>query len=191
MMSSAQLYMTGISFTFNPNRIIFNKVTKVSLQKTNGSLETIQDNKLYRVVTGLYNAQMLSLVGEKSFGLLSIIPKTKDGKPVTDFEAQIIYDTTNSKQNEVKEWLAIAQYLKSFDKKDGVSQVPQYYNETHGRKIVDDSHNIVAVMSNPNSIALKLYAVILIIVVIVVLVCVLIVRKIRRRRRNAAIQFRN
>lgn len=185
MMSSAQLYMTGISFTFNPNRIIFNKVTKAELQNPDGSLAAIQDDKLYRVVTGLYNAQMLSLVGEKSFGLLSIVPKTKDGKPVTDFEAQIIYDTTSSKQNEVKEWLAIAQYLKSFDKTGGVPQVPQYYNEMHGRKIVDDSHSIAAVLSHPNSVALKLYTVIFVVVAVLVLVCILIVRKVRRRRRKA------
>ena len=27
IMSSAQLYMSGVNFTFNPNRLIFNKVT--------------------------------------------------------------------------------------------------------------------------------------------------------------------
>jgi hypothetical protein len=32
--------------------------------------------ELYHVVVGLYSAQMLSVVGDKSLGLLSIVPKT-------------------------------------------------------------------------------------------------------------------
>jgi 5'-nucleotidase/UDP-sugar diphosphatase len=33
MLENAQLYISGVNFTFNPNRLIFNKVTKTSLQK--------------------------------------------------------------------------------------------------------------------------------------------------------------
>ena len=107
-MSVAQLYTSGLNFTFNPNRLIFNKVTDVYLEKEDGSREEIRDEELYRVVAGLYSAQMLSIVGDKSFGLLSIVPKTKEGIPITDYEAQIIYDDGH----EIKEWLAIAEYLK-------------------------------------------------------------------------------
>ena len=113
IMSVAQLYTSGLNFTFNPNRLIFNKVTDVYLEKEDGSREEIKDDELYRVVAGLYSAQMLSIVGDKSFGLLSIVPKTKEGLPITDYEVQIIYD----KGHEIKEWLAIAEYLKSFDRK--------------------------------------------------------------------------
>ena len=77
IMTEAQLYMSGINFTFNPNRLIFNKVTDTTLQKSDDAFEKINDTKLYRVVAGLYSAQMLSVVGEKSFGLLSIVPKIR------------------------------------------------------------------------------------------------------------------
>ncbi|NLW40608.1 MAG: bifunctional metallophosphatase/5'-nucleotidase, partial [Tissierellia bacterium] len=109
IMSVAQLYLSGLNFTFNPNRLIFNKVTDVYLEGEDGSREEIEDDKLYRLVAGLYSAQMLSIVGDKSFGLLSIVPKTKDGVPIEDFEEHIIYDNGH----EIKEWLAIAEYLKS------------------------------------------------------------------------------
>ncbi len=95
---------------------------------------------MYRVVAGLYSAQMLSIVGDQSFGILSIVPKTKDGTPITDFEAEIIYEDGH----EVKEWLAIAEYLKSFEQKDGIPQIPEYYSEKQGRKIVDNNKNIIA-----------------------------------------------
>ena len=185
IMSDAQLYTSGLSFTFNPNRLIFNKVTNVVLQTGNDSLEKVDDKKLYRVVAGLYSAQMLSTVGEKSFGLLSIVPKTKDGKPITDFESQIIKDKTSGRNNEVKEWLAIAEYLQSFDKQNGISQVPLYYNRTHGRKIVNNNYSLIAILAHPNNIALAAYGIVAVFIAIVVLVFVVIVtHKKRREKRN-------
>ncbi|MEQ8196877.1 MAG: bifunctional UDP-sugar hydrolase/5'-nucleotidase [Clostridiaceae bacterium] len=182
LMEEAQLYISGVNFTFNPNRMIFNKVTKTSIEKPDGTLEEIDDGKLYRVVAGLYSAQMLSVVGEKSYGLLSIVPKTKDGTPITDFEAQIIKDTAGGNNNELKEWLAIAQYLKSFDKVNGIPQVPAYYSETHGRKVVDDNHNIFALLSNPNNIALGVYAVAAVLILLIIFIVRMIVKRKKRKR---------
>lgn len=170
MMEDAQLYISGLSFTFNPSRLIFNKVTKVSLQKIDGSNEKLDDNKLYRVVAGLYSAQMLSVVGDKSFGLLSIVPKDKDGLPIKDFEANIVKENINGKSTEVKEWKAVASYLQSFDKADGVPQIPAYYGTTHNRKVVDDNQNLFAVLNNPNGIAIAAYAIMLFLAVLFIFI---------------------
>lgn len=179
LMSGAQLYLSGVNFTFSPNRLILNKVTNIAIEKPDGTLEKINDTKLYRVAAGLYSAQMLSAVGEKSFGLLSIVPKNKDGNPITAFEAQIIKDTTSGRNNEVKEWLAIAEYLKSFDKVNGVAQIPQYYNKIQGRKVVDNNHSLLAILSNPNGIALTAYA-----IVITLLIFTIVMISTRKKRRE-------
>lgn len=186
LMSGVQLYMSGISFEFNPNRLIFNKVTKAAFQNLDGVTEEIDDKKLYRTIVGLYSAQMLSVVGDKSFGLLSIVPKTKEGVPIKDFEAYIIKDITNGRNNEVKEWVAIAEYLKSFEKVDGVPQISQYYNETHGRKIVHNNRNIVSIMSKPNKIALGIYGGIttFIGISIFVVLRIIIYRKVKNLRKD-------
>ena len=165
MMDVAQLFISGVNFTFNPNRLIFNKVTDAYLMRPDGFREEIEDEKLYRVVAGLYSAQMLSIVGDKSFGLLSIVPKTAEGLPVTDFEQHIIKDAASGE--EVKEWLAIARYLQSFDRVGGVPQIPQYYNSTHERKVVDTSRTIAALVKNPNGIALVVYAIVIIVIVLI------------------------
>lgn len=188
IMSAAKLYMSGVSFKFNPNRLIFNKVTEAKFQNSNGSLEKIQDDKLYRVVAGLYSAQMLSVVGEKSFGLLSIVPKTKDGKPITDYEAQIITDTINGNKSEVKEWLAIAEYLKSFDKVGGISEVSKYYNTNHNRIIVDNNPSILAILRNPNGIAIAGYC---IIIVIIALIAFIIFMLVKRKKKKQLMTMRN
>ncbi|OPX88468.1 MAG: Trifunctional nucleotide phosphoesterase protein YfkN precursor [Pelotomaculum sp. PtaB.Bin104] len=177
MMRDAQLFMSGVNFNFNPNRLPFNRVVQTSLQRPDGTVEEINDGKLYRVAAGLYSAQMLSVVGEKSHGLLSLVPKTRDGIPITDFEAHIVNDTTGGNNREVKEWLALARYLQSFAQADGVAQVPQYYNETHGRKVVDNSRHLLALISNPNGIALTAYAGVIVLVTLMAIIIKVAVRK--------------
>ncbi len=181
LMSTAQLYMSGIAFTFNPHRMPFNKVTQAALVLPDGSLEVIQDQKLYRVVVGLYSAQMLSVVGEKSFGLLSIVPKTKDGEPIVDYLDQIIYFDDGKEAKELKEWLALANYLQSFPKDQGVSAIPAVYRQPEGRKIVDDDASLGAILGNPNDLAVKVYGAV---IAVFVLVAFLIYKLIQRRKKK-------
>lgn len=178
IMDVAQLYISGLKYTFNPKRMIFNKVTDIHIENPDGSLEEIEDDKLYRVVAGLYSAQMLSVVGDKSFGLLSIVPKTKDGRPITDFEAQIIYD----EDHELKEWIALAEYLKSFNWRNGLPQVSNVYKETQGRKIVDENSNIFAILKNPNRIAKIAYTIVLVIIILIILLIRFICKRRKRKR---------
>lgn len=178
IMTSAQLYMSGMTYTFNPNRLIFNKTTQASLQKADKTLLEIDDNRLYRVVAGLYSAQMLSVVGEKSFGILSLVPKNKDGVPIVDFEEYII---TGDNNNEIKEWAAIAKYIQSFDKVNGIPQIPLYYSQTQGRKIITDDNNIPAVYGNPNNIALAVYTIVALILLLIIFIGYKVVK---RRKEN-------
>ncbi len=182
LMEEAQLYMSGVNFTFNPNRLIFNKVVKAELLKEDGSTEEIEDTKLYRVVCNLYSAQMLSIVGDKSFGLMSIVPKDKDGEVITDFEQHIIYERSEVGKRELKEWYCVVQYLKSFPQVNGVSQIPASYGATQGRKVIDNSKDIMSILRGPNQIGLAVYAIVL---VLLVLLLFLFQRIATRKRRNS------
>ncbi len=179
LMSAAQLYPSGIRWEYNTNRLILNRVTDVKLTDNGKDIE-LSDDKLYRVVAGLYSAQMLGAVEDTSMGILSVTPKDKNGKAITDFEEHIIYD---QKGNEVKEWYALASYLQSFEKNtDGVSVIPEYYSNLQGRKIDTDSKNIIDILKNPNKIATVIYLIIFVIIALVVLIVFLIVRRIKRRK---------
>ncbi|MFC5602759.1 bifunctional metallophosphatase/5'-nucleotidase [Sporosarcina koreensis] len=179
IMNEVQLYIAGLSYTFNTNRFIFNKVTDIHFQSFDGTKEEIDDEKLYRVVGGLYSVQMLPYVNEKSFGILSVVPKDEYGSPVTNFEDRIIY---MKDQQEVKEWYAIANYFKSFEKMDGVAQVPAYYEHAKDRKIVVHDANILAVLKKPNGIILTVYAIMLTFIGMFALVIAIMLKK---RKRNA------
>ena len=146
-MTTARLYCSGLNFTYNPHRLLLNKVTDVCLED-DGQRVALEDDKLYRIVADLYSGQMLSAVTDMSYGILAIVPKYADGTPITDFEDVII--TENGR--ELKAWDSIARYMASFADTDGdgIANVPAYYSTTHGRKLVDTSRSPLALLKNPN-----------------------------------------
>lgn len=183
LMPAAQLYMSGITYNFNTHRMFFNRVTEALLVEPDldrdlgGGLWPIEDDRLYRVVTGMYSAQMLSTVQGKSFGLLSLEPKMADGSPATDFEACILRDENG---NEIKEWYALAAYLQSF----GEEGVPSRYAKPDGdgRKTVSRSWNPVELVKNPNWITIVTLAVLAVIVALAIFLLRWL-RDARKRRR--------
>ena len=173
LMPSAQLYFSGMTFTFNPNRMIFNKVVDCAQVLPDGTHVEIEDEKLYRVVTGLYCGQMLGMVNDQSYGILEIVPRDENGEPITDLEAHILH---NKDGNEVKEWYAIASYVQS------MGTISEDYGDTSGRKIIVDSKNPIALLKNANWITLVVLAVILVVILLVVLIVRVIVRKVKKNK---------
>ncbi len=178
IMPTAQLYMSGLSYTYNPHRLFMNRVTDVYLIQDEQPVP-IDDNKLYRVVAGLYSAQMLGTVKEKSFGLLSITPKDSAGDEILNFEDHIVY-TQN--QIELKEWVALAWYINSFPSNNDVPQVPSYYSETHKRKIAVESTNIVELLKNPNKVFFILLSVSIFIILLIIFIFIIFRKKLKRQK---------
>lgn len=180
-MTTARLYCSGLNFSYNPNRMILNKVTDLYLTDADGNRIEIENDRLYRVVADLYSGQMLSAVTDMSFGLLSIVPKYADGTPIKDFEDVIIME--NGK--ELKAWDAIARYMASFEDTDGdgIANVPSSYSQIQGRKAVEDSKNIGDLLKNPNKYAIMIVAVVITVILVVVLIAILVVKLIKRMKR--------
>ena len=71
--------------------------------------------------------------------------------------------------------------MQSFDKNaTGVSQVPEKYRESQGRKIRDDDTSFSAFVSSPNWFTWAVVGLITFVIVIVVLIIILIVYIIKR-----------
>ena len=181
-MTTARLYSKGLHWTYNPNRMILNKVTDVYIDNGVDERVELEDDKLYRVVTDFYSSQMLGGVTDLSYGLLSIVPKFEDGTPITDYTDAVIM----SDGKELKAWVAIARYMESFEDTDGdaISNIPLSYAQSEGRKNVEDSKNIVDLLKNPNKfffmIVGAISAVIALVIVIVVVIRKVVVRKKRK-----------
>lgn len=178
-MTTARLYMSGLQFSYNPNRMILNKVTDVYLLGNDGQREEIDDDRLYRVVADLYSGQMLGAVTDMSYGILSVVPKYEDGTVIEDLEDAIVME--NGK--ELKAWEAIAGYMESFPDTDGdgTANVPAYYEEEQGRKVVEDSTNLLDLIKNPNKYAVIITAVAAAVILLVAVLIVFVVKLVKRR----------
>ena len=188
-MTTARLYCSGLNFTYNPHRMILNKVTDCYLTRADGERTEIEDDKLYHVVTDLYTGQMLGSVMKMSYGLLSLEPKDKDGNPIKNLEDHAVMEG----DKELKAWDAIARYMQSFDDadEDGIANVSEYYATTHDRKVVDDSKNILALVKKPNKFTAIIVCIGLIIIIIIVLVVSLIRKIVRKSRKKKNIHNTN
>lgn len=177
IMPAAQLYMSGAKYAFNTKRMFFNRVYDAALtdvtfdESGTGNAYEIDDNALYRVVTGMYSAQMLGTVKSKSMGLLSLEPKQANGIPVTDFADCILYDANG---NELKEWYALAAYLEQFGE-DGLPD--RYADPANGCKQVSDSFAPGQLLAGWNGITWVVLGIVLLILALILL----LIRSLRRR----------
>ncbi|MBQ6788684.1 MAG: bifunctional metallophosphatase/5'-nucleotidase [Clostridia bacterium] len=180
LMSSAQLYCSGVEYSFNTNRMLFNKVDYSALRRDDGTTEQIDPEGMYRVVTGMYCGQMLGEVKSKSFGLLSITPRDEKGNEIAVADL-VNYVVRDGDGVPVKEWYAIASYLKEMG-----GEMDPAYAEPDGRKVVYSSLDPVKLLRNANKFTYILIAVIVVVLAIVIGVPVLIVRSVKKRRAKKA-----
>ena len=178
LMSAAQLYGSGMKWSFNTHRMIFDKVTDCAQILPDGTEVPIQDDKLYRVVTGLYSGQMLGTVNGKSFGLLTITPRDEKGQPIENLEDYIIHGPGGT---EVKEWYALSSYLQS------MGTVDSRYAAPEGRKTVSRSWNPIELVRSPGWITLAAMALAVLVVAIIIL---LVTKPLRRRSRRGYRAYR-
>lgn len=177
LMHDAQLFCAGVEYRFNTNRMIFNKVDYAMLRKADGSLESIEPDRLYRVVTGTYAGQMLGNVEATSMGLLTITPREADGTPI-DPARLLEYVVTDENGVPVKEWYAIASYLDRMGE-----EMDPHYAQPDGRKVIYSSWNPVKLLQNANKFTWIAIAA-LVLVVLMVMGIVALVRRMIRRRKN-------
>ncbi len=178
-MGAARLYLCGFHFTYNPHRILLNKVTDCYLAQEAGGRTEIQDDKLYHIVCDLYSGQMLGAVTDVSYGILSVQPKFADGTPIENIEDAII---TTADGKEIKAWAAIAGYLESFQDTDGdgIPNMPQAYASPQGRKVVEDSRSLGDLLKNLNKYAVIIIAAAILLLALVILLLILIIKLVRK-----------
>ncbi len=186
LMPSARLYTSGLNFSYNPHRMIMNKANDIWLSPglMEDSRVEIDDDRLYCVVTDLYTGSMLGSVSNLSYGIISLEPKDIDGNPIPKDENGYIWDSIivkNDDGSQIKTWVAIASYLDSFEENsEGISAVPEYYNEYHNRKVVDDSYSPKSLFKNTNGFFWGIIGIIVIVIAIVILLVLLLIKIIKR-----------
>jgi 2',3'-cyclic-nucleotide 2'-phosphodiesterase (5'-nucleotidase family) len=175
----AHLQISGVKFKFNPQRILFDRVTQVFVQDEKGDYKPLDPQNLYRVCSNLYTAGMINYV---SHGLISIKPKDKNGRALPDVKQAIIYTDKNSpKAAELKEWIALVQYMRSFKdtNKNGIPNIPEKYHKSESRIQAEPSMNPVKLIASGNAITYGALFIGIILLCVFIFFVWLVVRKIR------------
>lgn len=165
-----KLSYNGLQITWNSNRMLMDKIIDIKLKKDDGTLEEIQDDKLYKVVSNLYSMNMLGSLNNLSKGLLKVVARDADGNPIEDYYSTAI---KLSNGQDLKEWVALKDYLKS------LGTIPAQYSEPQDR-IVNTNEGGLAIFANPGPSTLIVIG----LCVVLILVVVLIVRAIVKKKKN-------
>jgi len=181
----AHLQVSGVKFVYNPHRMIFDRVTEVLVQDEKGEYRPLDPQKLYRICTNLYAAEMMNYITAVTHGLLAIKPKDKNGRELTHLKQAIVYtDKKSSNHAELKEWMALTSYIGSFPTEKGIAVIPQKYSKPEGRMQSEPSWNPVKLIAGGNVITYGALAVVLVMLIIVILIIRFIVRKVYSGRNN-------
>ena len=178
------LQFSGVKFSFNPHRIPFDRVTSITVRNAGGIYEPAAPEKLYRICMNFYTAQMVGFVRNASHGLLSITPRDREGRPVSDLKQGIIdADAIAPGIQEIKEWLALAAYMKGFPDVDGngIPDIPARYRQPEGRFAADPSWNPIRLIAGGNGITYGVLGIGIGVLVLTVILLRLSIRLLRRK----------
>ena len=177
LMPNARLYLSGMQYTYNPNRMFLDKVVANNMLSPDGEKFAIDEKQLYRVVADLYSVQMLGAVKDVSRGLLSITARDESGAPIEEYDAHIIHTPDG---DELKAWHAFALHLQSF----GSDGIPQIYAAPQGRKIMEDSKNPINLIKYPGAPTLIVLVLLLLVVTALSVVLYRLTNRSGRRRKR-------
>ncbi len=181
------MQFSGARVTFNPYRMLFDRVTGIQLDDGNGGFVRLDysDNnpRTYKVVADIYHATFLKVIGQFTSGILTIVPKDRDGTPIEDLtKARIDAEPGAPGIQEVKEWTSLISYVQAFPDTNGngIPDLPARYAALEGRQVIDASLNPVRLVSGGNYltwIAVALAAAVLLLAFLMIYVPVRIVRR--------------
>jgi 5'-nucleotidase len=131
------VFASGIKVYYNPHKLMLTRVYKIEM---NGKpIDLSKDNlKLYSVTADTYLLGFIGQVKKLSHGLVSVVPKFKDGVPIKDMNKAII--DFNKKEPGVQpgtEWLAVVRYLQHLKDTtgNGIPDIPLKYDHPLSNRI--------------------------------------------------------
>lgn len=183
------LQVSGLRYRYNPNRMIFDRVTGIDLgdEKSGYSpLDYSEANKnLYRITANIYNASFLKIVGDFTMNILTIIPKDRNGKPISDLaDALVDADPNRPGVQEVKQWVGLVEYVRGFRDLNGNGRpdIPDAYRAKLGRIVSEPSLCPVSLLKGGNWLTWTGFGIVIGICALIAAVAVIVVRKIRNRK---------
>ncbi len=179
------LQVSGVKFTYNPYRMLFDRVTGIWIQNENREYEPLDysrsNKELYRVAANIYEATFLQVIGDFTYNILNIVPKDRHGNPIdslVDFRVDARPDREGIQ--ELKEWVAVMEYISHLDDVtgDGLADIPEKYRHPEGRIVKKHSINPLNLLHRGTMITWAAFAVIVLLAAAFIFILRVVVRRI-------------
>ncbi|MCH4007264.1 MAG: bifunctional metallophosphatase/5'-nucleotidase [Eubacterium sp.] len=168
--ASKRLYFGGVSYIYNPHRVLSNKVYQFRLKDQNGNTKKVDSSKRYLVVADENAAAVLKTISKGHGQSLSVSPKASNGHALSN----IPYLKSGSKP--VKVWGAAARYVKS------MGSIPSKYSKSGVRMVYDGSILPSHLLKETNGVAGIILAIAVIVIAVVILLIILLIHIFRGGR---------
>ncbi len=182
--SSYFIQLSGLKFTYNPNRMIFDRVTEIWLGDEESGYELLDysdsNKQLYRIAANIYNSTFLKVIGSFTMNILDIVPKDRQGNPIKDLkEVRVDMDKDTPGIQELKEWIGLMEYVQSFEDidGDGLPDIPDKYKGKLGRIVKQASWNPVSLLSRGTCLTWIGFAIFLVVLGIVAMIARFVIRR--------------
>ncbi len=131
------VFASGIKVFYNPKKLMLTRVYKIEMNGKPIDLDK-NDLKLYSVTADTYLLSFIGRVKKLSHGLVSVIPKFKDGVPIHDMSKAIIdFDKNEPGLQPGTEWLGVVRYLQHLKdtNENEIPDIPLKYDHALSNRI--------------------------------------------------------
>jgi len=178
------IQVSGVRFTYNPHRMIFDRVTEIWMGDEESGYQKLDystsNRKLVRIAADIYNSTFLKIIGNFTWHILDIIPKDRSGRPIENLKtARVDTDKQRTGIQELKEWKAVIEYIRQFPDTDGdgIANIPKKYKSTLGRIIIKASWNPYKLLKRGTYVTWVVFSALLLCVMFILAVFWFVVRK--------------
>lgn len=189
--SDYYLQVSGLKVTYNPKRMIFDRVTEILIEEEDGSFVPLdyssKNEELYRITTNYYNASFIKVVGNFTNNILTMVPKDRDGNPIEDLATvRVDADANKTGIQELKDWETIFEYISTFEDSDGdgIREIPERYSKIEGRFVADPSLNPYKLLKRGNYLTWIAFGAILVILALLFLIIYVPVKILKKRKKR-------
>jgi len=182
------LQFSGARIVYNPNRMIFDRVTHIEIGDEEDGytpLDYSSSNKaLIRVAADIYNSTFLKVVGNFTWQILDIVPKDRQGNPIDDLKpVRVDADRFAAGIQELKEWQGVMAYIRSFADTtgDSIADIPSKYKGKLNRNVIAASWNPYHLLKDGSKVTWITFSAIVVILLLGSLVLRLIINKVFRK----------
>jgi len=175
--------------------MIFDRIAEIRIGDEESGYQLLDysesNRNLLRIGADIYNATFLKVIGDFTYHVLDIVPKDRDGNPIDDLKTMRL-DSDKQKPGiqELKEWKAVMEYIKSFPDTDGdgLPNVPDKYRNKLGRNVIEASLNPYKLLKRGTYVTWLAFSALLLGILLILTTGWFIIKKISSRSRKVEIR---